>query len=250
MVSQKMENTLLSQKLEDILGLDTFPMAVKIIKTEDPLPDIRLPTQNSRYCQLLMLAKKGETMMIDAEKIACPAAKAALGLGPLPDKIATGEMLCALGLFTNKEAAAKTMRAIPRLELGWVKAVVAGPLKDFSMEPDIVVIESIPEHIMWLGLARNFKEGGRLTFNSSIFQAECVDVTIVPYLTGEINMTPGCYGCRQATDTPPEHMFIGIPAKLLPEIVESLGSLYEKAMKAVREKSVYTFYTKGLTSKK
>ena len=241
-----MENKTLSQKLEKILGLDCPPIAVKIIKTEEPLPDIKLPTQKSRYCQLLMLARKGQTLMLNAEKIACPAAKAALGLGPLPEKISTGEMLCTLGLFLSKEAAAKTMSMIPRIKLGTAKAVVAGPLRDFPLEPDVVVIESLPEHIMWLALARNFKEGGRLDFNSSIFQAECVDVTTVPYLTGEVNITPGCYGCRQATDTPPEHMFMGIPAKLLPEIVESLEALSEKAMKAVREKSVYALYAKGL----
>jgi len=241
-----MENKILSQKLEEILGLDTLPVAVKIVKSDESLPNIKEPAQRSRYCQLLMLAKKGQTLMLTAENIACPAAKAALGLGPLAEKISTGEMLCTLGLFRSKEAAAKTMSMIPRIKLGATKAVVAGPLRDFPMEPDVVVVESVPEHIMWLGLAANFKEGGRLNFNSSIFQAECVDVTTVPYLTGKVNMTPGCYGCRQATDTPPEHMFIGIPAKLLPEIVESLEALSEKAMKTVREKSVYALYVKGL----
>jgi uncharacterized protein (DUF169 family) len=245
-----MNNAIISQKLEELLGLDYSPIAVKIINKKEPLPDIKLPAQNSRYCQILMLARKGQTLMLTAEKIACPAAKAALGLGPLPEKISTGEMLCTLGLFMSKEAAAKTMSTIPRIELGSTKAVVAGPLREFPMEPDVVVIESVPEHIMWLGLARNFKKGGRLNFNSSIFQAECVDVTTVPYLTGELNMTPGCYGCRQATDTPPEHMFIGIPAQLLPEIVESLVALSEKAMKAVREKSIYALYTKGLKEHK
>ncbi len=243
-----MENQILSQKIEKILGLGSPPLAIKIIKTEDPLPNIRLPTQNSRYCQLLMLAKQGQTLILNAEKMACPAAKAALGLGSLAEKISTGEMLCTLGLFANKEAAAKTMRMMPRIKEGTTKAVVAGPLRDFPMEPDVVIIESIPEHIMWLGLARNFKEGGRLNFNSSIFQAECVDVTTVPYITGEINMTPGCYGCRQATDTPPEHMFIGIPAKLLPEIVESLEVLAQKAMPPVREKGVYALYSKGFNT--
>jgi len=242
-----MENDILSKKLEEILGLDTLPVAVKIVKTEDPLPNIKEPAQRSRYCQLLMLAKKGQTLMSTAENIACPAAKAALGLGPLAEKISTGEMLCTLGLFMSEEAAAKTMNMIPRIKLGSTKAVVAGPLRDFPMEPDVVVVESVPEHIMWLGLAANFKEGGRLNFNSSIFQAECVDVTTVPYLTGKVNMTPGCYGCRQATDAPPEHMFIGIPAKLLPEIVGSLEALSKKAMTAVREKSVYALYTKGST---
>lgn len=245
-----MDNKTLSQKLQEILHLQSPPVAVKIIKKEDPLPNIQLPTQNSRYCQLLMLARQGQTLMLTPEKIACPAAKAALGLGPLAEKISTGEMLCTLGLFESKEAAAKTMRAIPRINLGSTKAVVAGPLADFPLEPDVIVVESVPEHIMWLGLAANFKEGGRLNFNSSIFQAECVDVTTVPYLTGEVNLTPGCYGCRQATDTPPEHMFIGIPAKCLPEIVESLEALSKKAMSAVREKSVYNLYAKGIKTSK
>jgi len=241
-----LENKILSQKLEGLLGLVSLPIAVKIVKTEDPLPEIMEPPQRSRFCQLLMLARRGKTLMLNAENIACPAAKAALGLGPLADKISSGEMLCTLGLFMSKEAAAKTMKAMPRMKLGSAKAVVAGPLRDFPMEPDVIVIESVPEHIMWLGLAANFKEGGRMNFSSSIFQAECVDVTTVPYLTGKINMTPGCYGCRQATDAPPEHMFIGIPAKLLPEIVESLQALSEKAMKTVREKSVYALYSKEL----
>ncbi|MEM3531053.1 MAG: DUF169 domain-containing protein, partial [Nitrososphaerales archaeon] len=147
-----------------------------------------------------------------------------------------------LGLYTTKEAAAKTMSMIPRIKLGEAKAVVAGILKDFILTPDIVVVEGLPEQIMWLCLARNFKEGGRLNFSSSIFQCCCVDVTVVPYITGEVNISPGCYGCREATDTPPEHMFMGIPAKLLPEIVESLEYLSKKAMQAVREKRVYKVY--------
>lgn len=241
-----MENRILSQKMEEILGLDYSPIAVKIVKTEEPLPDIKLPTQKSRYCQLLMLARKGQTLMLTAENIACPAAKAALGFAPLPEKISTGEMLCTLGLFTSKEAAAKTMIMTPRIKLGSTKAVVAGPLRDFPIVPDIIVVESVPEHVMWLCLASNFKEGGRLNFSSSIFQCCCVDVTVVPYLTGDINISPGCYGCRQSTDTPPEHMFMGIPVKRMNEIVESLEALSEKAMKAVREKSVYALYAKGL----
>jgi len=229
--------------MEEILGLDSPPIAVKIVKTGETLPSVKSLPQKSRYCQLLMLARKGQTLMLTAEDLACPAAKAALGLAPLPEKISTGEMLCTLGLFVSKEAAARTMKMIPRLNLGSTKAVVSGPLKNFPVTPDIIVVESIPEHVMWLCLARNFKEGGRLNFSSSIFQCCCVDVTVVPYLTGDINISPGCYGCREATDTPPEHMFMGIPAKLLSEVVESLEALSKKAMKTVREKRVYKLYT-------
>jgi len=238
-----LETKILSQRMEKILGLDTPPLAVKIVKTEENLPDVKSPPQKSRYCQLLMLARKGQTLMLKAEDLACPAAKAAIGFAPLPEKISTGEMLCTLGLFVSKEAAAKTMSMIPKIKLGATKAVIAGPLKDFPLVPDVIVVESIPEHIMWLCLARNSQEGGRLNFSSSIFQCCCVDVTVVPYLTGDINISSGCYGCREATDTPPEHMFMGIPAKLLSEVVESLEALSQKAMKTVREKGVYKLYT-------
>ena len=68
-------------------------------------------------------SQKRTNLMLTAEKIACPAAKAALGLGPLPEKISTGEMLCTLGLFANKEAAAKTMRMIPRIKEGSSKSI-------------------------------------------------------------------------------------------------------------------------------
>jgi uncharacterized protein (DUF169 family) len=236
------ENEVISQKIEQILGLDSPLIAVEIVKTDEPSPEIKSPTQKSRYCQLLMLARKGQTLMLTAEDLACPAAKAALGFAPLPEKISTGEMLYVLDLFMTKEAAAKTMSMIPRIKLGLTKAVVAGPLKDFPLTPDIIIAEGVPENIMWLCLARNFKEGGRLNFNSSIFQCCCVDITVVPYLTGNINISPGCYGCREATDTPPEHMFMGIQAKLIGEIVESLEFLSKKVMPTVREKRVYKLY--------
>ncbi|MEM4481095.1 MAG: DUF169 domain-containing protein [Candidatus Bathyarchaeia archaeon] len=244
-----MENKVVSLKIEQILGLESPLIAVKIVKTEEQKPNIKSPPQKSRYCQLLMLARRGQTLMLTAEDLACPAAKSALGFAPLPEKIASGEMLCSLGLYMAKEAAAKTMSMIPRIKLGEAKAVVAGPLKDFILTPDIVVVEGLPEQVMWLCLARNFKEGGRLHFSSSIFQCCCVDVTVVPYITGEVNISPGCYGCREATDTPPEHMFMGIPAKIIPEIVESLEYLSKKAMPAVREKRVYKAYRTAVEGK-
>lgn len=74
-----LDTKILSQRMEEILGLDPPPIAVKIVKTEIS-PNIKSPTQKSRYCQLLMLARKGQTLMITAENLACPAAKAALGL--------------------------------------------------------------------------------------------------------------------------------------------------------------------------
>ncbi len=220
------------------------PIGVKLLKpSENTASRIRLIDKKSRYCQFLMRARHGETLLLTPEKLACPAAYAAFGFGPLPGKISGGEMLHFLGLYQTKDAAANTMATMPRLKPGSISAIVAGPLEDFTLQPDLVVVEGFPEQIMWLCLARTFRTGGRLNFSSSIFQCCCVDVTVVPYMTKEVNISPGCYGTREATDVPLNHMFMGIPMVMLEHIVHGLKALSEKAMIRAREKGVYTLYS-------
>jgi len=135
------------------------------------------------------------------------------------------------------------MATMPRLKPGAISAIAAGPLENLTLQPDIVIVEGLPEQIMWLCLARTFDPGGRLNFSSSIFQCCCVDVTVVPYTTKEVNISPGCYGTRESTDVPLNHMFMGTPMPLLEQIVNGLKALSEKAMIRARGKGVYTSYS-------
>jgi uncharacterized protein (DUF169 family) len=234
-------------EIKSILQLEDLPIGVKLFKTSENIAsNIKLIDKKSRYCQFLMRARHGETLLLTPEKLACPAAYAAFGFGPLPEKISSGEMLHVLGLYQTKEAAANTMATMPRLHLGSISAIAAGPLENFALQPDVVVVEGLPEQIMWLCLARTFKTGGRLNFSSSIFQCCCVDVTAVPYMTKDVNISPGCYGTREATDVPLNHMFMGIPMPLLEQIVQGLKGLSEKAMIKARGKGVLQAYQKGM----
>ncbi|MBX5327550.1 MAG: DUF169 domain-containing protein [Candidatus Bathyarchaeia archaeon] len=104
----RIENTQTASSLKEILNLKWSPIAVKIVKEDTNPENIPTPsTKKLRYCQLLMEAKKGKSATLTKENIACPAAAAALGLLPLPEKISSGEMLKALGLFDAKEARAR-----------------------------------------------------------------------------------------------------------------------------------------------
>ncbi len=239
-----MDTSEASSEMRSILQLEDPPVGVKLFKpSENISSNIKLIDKKSRYCQFLMRARHGETLLLTPEKLACPAAYAAFGFGPLPEKISSGEMLHFLGLYQTKDAAANTMATMPRLKPGSISAIAAGPLEDLTLQPDLVVVEGFPEQIMWLCLARTFNAGGRLNFSSSIFQCCCVDVTVVPYTTKEVNTSPGCYGTREATDVPLNHMFMGIPMDLLEQIVHGLKALSEKTMIKARGKSVYLSYS-------
>jgi len=51
-----------------------------------------------------------------------------------------------------------------------------------------------------------------------------------------MNLSYGCYGCRDATDISSDETVLGFPATVLPEIVANLEHLAEKAMPAARAK--------------
>jgi uncharacterized protein (DUF169 family) len=127
------------------------------------------------------------------------------------------------------------------------KAVALAPLSIAPYLPDVVVVEAKTEQVMWLALASMYNTGGRYTFSTGVLQATCVDGTILPFLSGEVNMSFGCYGCREATDMQDDEAIIGIPAGKLQEIVASLEKLAEKAMPRVRAKKVYQTYTERVS---
>ena len=233
-------NCEIASKLTKILGLKNQPVAVKLVKKEDALKGLPPESETKmRYCQLVMEAKRGASFTLTKDSISCPAAAAAFGLLPLPEKIEKGTMLKALGLFDSEEAAAELMSKMPRLPLGGFKAVSAAPLSEAGFTPDVVVMEEEPEKIMWISLASLHEKGGRLSFGTGVFQACCVDATVEPYLRGDINASFGCYGCRDATDIGDGEGLIGIPYGKLHEILESLERLSVKAMPQVQSKGVY-----------
>jgi len=224
--------------LTEILGLKYPPIAVKFFEKAESLDGFKLPGDR-RYCQILMGAREGKKLMLTADNISCPAAAWALGFKEPPPKLSSGEMPAAMGIFASPAAVRNTLATMPRLEMGKYKMVAACPVGQAPFEPDVVVIESDPEHLMWVALAKVFETGGRLEFSTAVLQATCVDVTILPFLTQRMNANLGCYGCREATDLADSETVLGFPASQLDKIVASLEKLNEKAIPRVRGKTVY-----------
>ena len=231
-----MEST---KELTDILGLERHPVAVKFVRAGESIPAGFQAPPGRRYCQVLMEASRGKKVLLTPENIACPASASALGFKLLPEKLETGEMLVAFGIFATKEAGRNTIHSMPRLPLGEYGAVAACPLGEASFQPDVVAIESKPEHLMWVALASVRETGGRLHFSTAILQATCVDGTIVPFLSGKLNASLGCYGCREATEMTEEECILGFPSRDLQRIVAQLRELSAKALPRVRGKAVY-----------
>lgn len=71
-----------------------------------------------------------------------------------------------------------------------------------------------------------------------------VDATLVPYKTQRMNLSYGCYGCRDATDIGHNESVLGFPFGDFEAIADYIAYLAEKAMPGSRAKNAYALLNK------
>lgn len=228
------------KKMRDILDLSGAPVGVRLLTNGDRPNDAHVLEQH-RYCQALMRARRGESVLLEEEGIACPAAAAAFGFRPLSAGLQSGKGLVGFGIVADEAVGRRMFEAMPQLEPGLLQSLHLFPLDEARDAPDVVVVEDEVEKLMWISLASLHATGGeRVVSSTAVLQATCVDSTIVPYLENRLNQGYGCYGCRDATDLGANETALGFPVAMLPAIVTHLEYLAERALPTSRSKKAWT----------
>lgn len=226
-----------SNSLQKILDLEKSPVAIKLVSNPSEVPEeVKKLDFPVRHCVSINMGALGAIFHLPAEQHACAAAKAALGISKLPEKVKSGKVPYMHGLASSQEAAARIMEEIPKLSTDGTLGTLVSPLDKAPFDPDVIVLVARPEQAMWVANSMIFEEGGpRLTANFAGMQASCGDVTVYPYKENEVNFSLGCYGCRSAGKLQGEEMYVGIPREKMPTIVSGIRGL-RGAMKSLRGK--------------
>jgi uncharacterized protein (DUF169 family) len=220
-----------------ILELGGYPVGVKFLADYDDFPKDAEILKKYRYCQALMKARNGYDVILTGEEISCPAAARAFGFRPLPEGLKSGKGLVGFGIVSDPEVGKKMFEGMLRLDENQIKGIYLFPLENAPEIPDVIIVEDDPEKLMWIALAYLHATGGeRIESSTAILQATCVDSTIIPFLKNRVNLTYGCYGCRDATDLSEKEAIMGFPGSYLPLIMEHLKYLEEKAIPRSRDK--------------
>jgi len=85
-------------------------------------------------------------------------------------------------------------------------------------------------------MAAAYFTGKKFDFKVSGYNAQCVETTLLPYTSGKINISLGCYGCRASSDVGDDLMFMGVPFAQMPLLIEGLAELAKKAIPDSRAK--------------
>jgi uncharacterized protein (DUF169 family) len=213
----------LSNKMKKTLGLESSPIAISF-STEGP-EGVEQMKGEIRLCQMLDKVRlEGESFYTISENHECDGGANSCGLREPRERLKTGEFLSKdLGLFGSKRAARRFISSNPRIEFGTAKVVSFSPLEKAKFEPDVVALICNAKQGMKIAEAFAYESGNKTMGLTG--PPICSAIVAAPFLTGEVVYSLGDSGARKFMKVKDEDIFVGVPAELLPDIVEDLGKL-------------------------
>lgn len=211
--------------IESKIDLDAKPVAIKLIKSEEDLPEgIELIDEKIRHCEMVRKASLGDSFYSTLEQQLCLGGAGAIGLRDMPEKLANGEKYFSLGRFQDLETAKKLTADLSIIkDIHW--AIVYAPLDEADFEADVIQVICEPVSGMKLAQSIVYKTGEKIKPSFAGIQSLCGDAFSNPYLNEDVNFTLGCDGSRKAADIKDNEMTVGISKAKIEEVISGLESI-------------------------
>lgn len=214
-----------AEALKKLLKLSGSPVAFRFVTKKEDIPaGIEKIDKTIRHCSMVGLARnEGRIFYAVSENHECNGGAWSLGLREITESLKNGDFYYKLGKFESSAACKRTIDRVAHLNPGDTFATLYAPLEKTPFDPQIVIIIASPWAMLKLSQSVLFRLGGRINAEFAGIQSVCSDACAQTYLNGHINFSMGCDGSRKFSGIEDGEMVIGIPAELLPEIVESLN---------------------------
>ena len=154
----------LEERLNSFLRLQTYPVGVKLVKSEREFPErVRRPkAMNMRLatCQGISLARRnGWIVGFTADDIACLPSSILYGFLKVNRVEDLVEAMEAMGYRESREGYVEMASTLKTLTPGEYKGVYFAPLRRMDKDPDVVLIYCNPAQVTRLIQAANYKSG-------------------------------------------------------------------------------------------
>ncbi len=210
---------------------DTFPLAIKMIRPGEPLPQgVKVPSQSfgERWivCQTIGVARRyGWALAVGKQDVICPLAAIAFGFRKPNEEYLKG--FAAVGMYCeNEQAAARLEASTWKFTPGQYDYVCVAPLSRATFTPDVVAMYGNSAQVMRMVNAALYKRGGRI--ESTVGgRLDCAEIVIQTMLCNEPKVILPCNGDRvfgMAQDT---EMVFAFPWERVDEILAGLEGTHK-----------------------
>lgn len=231
----------LGKSLTEILRLQYFPLAIRLVESEDEFPErTKRPSfLNMRItmCQGFAMSRRiGWTVGLTADDMKCTPNLIAYGFAELEDqnafKEAFTEAFRAMNYYETDEIAEKAVSGMPHLEPGRYKGVAVSPLAWTRITPDLVLIYCNSAQAMRLIQATVYKTGERVTTPLSGLGASCIEGVLRTFLTKKPGLVVPGAGDRAFGTTQDHELTFTIPKEMIGDVTGALRKAgYEKGVR-------------------
>ncbi len=229
--------TVTAQALQSILQLALPPVALARVRADPPGVPVFEGISPSA-CGFWRHAEAGLFVARGSDHMNCPIGAMTMGFELTPDakeKLGGGlALMTEVGYIDPKEA-----EHLPTLAPS-NDPVLYGPLADFPLEPQLVLLWLTPRQAMLLREATGDVRW-KSDVSSSLFGRPACAALPVAERDGNVALSFGCNGMRTFTGIDPVHMLAAVSGRLL----STLGADLERAHKA--ECSMQAFYDQQQT---
>mgnify|MGYP005864108569 CR=1 FL=1 len=216
----------ISEEYSHFLGLNGFPVAIKMLSQSSDVADLRSDGRPIRklskrllICQVLAQARfYGRVLVGEEENInLCRLGADALGFA-----VDDYTHVYSGTYFSNREAAMRMIETMPKLERGKYHALLVSPLEKSPIDPDVVVFFGNAAQILRIINGYLFDKGGRLEFSTSGDAGVCCDPVVIPMQTGKPSIGIPCNGGRLMSVPNETDLVCGVPFDILEQILDGI----------------------------
>jgi len=212
-----------AETLRKLLNLSGSPVAFRFATKKEEIPaGMEKLDKTIRHCSMIELARKGKIFYSTADNHECNGGAWSLGLREITDTLKNGDFYFKLGKFDSSAACKRTIDRVAHLGTCETYATMYAPLEKTPFDPQVIIIVANPWVMLKLAQSTLFRVGGRVHAEFAGIQSVCADACAQTYLSGKMNISLGCDGSRKFSGIDNSEMVMGIPAEILPEIIEAL----------------------------
>lgn len=213
----------LNSKLNILVRQTRQPVGVRIVMSREEYDsfDAVEPVKPLMYCRAVKAAGAGHPVKITRALGGCNGSNRALGLTEPDPSFWTGESGKKLGLYKDESVAASVAHDNPILP-PVTYGIVAMPLSCFETEPDVIILVTNSREAMRILQGYTYVYGLTHGLNMSGNQAVCVESTVTPISTQELNVSMLCSGTRHHARWNDGEVMTGVPFSKAEGLVEGL----------------------------
>ncbi|MDY3121221.1 DUF169 domain-containing protein [Suipraeoptans intestinalis] len=207
------------EELKNVISLDKEPVAITFLFTQEdydnyPVEEIETAMPYCVMVKQATLHSKGIKSRLEHHK--CDGATTALALEPSTEKIESGREYFSYKLYSSVATARRLRNSIRSLHRMPVRnyGVAIVPLSQCVQTPDVIISICNVYQAMRYVQGYEYNTGKKPAIDMGAMQGMCSEVTVSPYLSGELNVSVLCPSTRMLCKWSENDMAVGIPFEL------------------------------------